>query len=128
MLNGSSLEAKLSKAGICLLIQGMGHVGSFKNQKTPIPYRTRSGKIAYRPMTRPKYKKWMEAVITSFVSQLSGLYPTAEGETYGECRRRLLTASSLPLDDSLDWMIPGQQDVRFVNKGEEGAIIIIEKI
>jgi hypothetical protein len=127
-MNGLELDQKLSKSGICLTIQGMGHVPSFKNQKTPIPYKTKSGKRAYKPMTRPRVKLWMEKAIHSIVSQLSGLFPTEEGETLGECQKRLQTALCLPLDDSLEWMIPGPQSVRLVNKCEEGAIIIIEEI
>lgn|GEM_PF-6321640 len=70
----------------------------------------------------------MEQTIKSFVSQYTGLFPIGERETVGEWRKRLLTASYLPLDDSLDWMIPGPQSVEYVNKGEEGAIITIEPL
>lgn len=118
-------QASLSSDGIVLQIQNLGPVPSFKNHKS-IFRNKRTGKSFIA--SDPKKKKWMESVIQSFVYQLSGLFPTKDRETHGECQKRLLTASSLPLDDSLAWMIPGRQGVKKVNKGEEGSIIIIQKI
>jgi hypothetical protein len=120
-----TLEQKLSKAGIALVIQGIGHVPSFKNTKG-IYRNKRTGKPFIA--TDPKKKAWMQSAIHNLESQLHGLFPIGANETHGEWRKRLQTASPLPLDDSLAWMIPGQQSIRFVNKGEEGAIIYIEKI
>jgi hypothetical protein len=126
--NGSSLEAKLSKAGIALTITGMGHIISFKNKKRGGIGRRKDGTTFAMAWTPRNVKEWMEQVIQHLESQLHGLFPIREGETVGECRKRLLTAQSLPLDDSLDWMITGQQSVKVVPKGQEGAIIVIEKI
>jgi len=68
----------------------------------------------------------MEKVIQSLKSQLRGYFPTEEGVMLGECQKPSLTVSFPLFDDSTDYMIPGQQSVRRVNKGEEGAIIEIE--
>lgn len=70
----------------------------------------------------------MEAAIKLIESQLRGLFPTEEGAMRGVCPKQLPTVSFPLLDDSMAYMIPGQQSAVFVPKGEEGAIITIEKI
>lgn len=109
-------------ASLMLSVVGIGNVPSFKNTKS-IGRNRKTGKP--RIFTNPKKKKWMEACISSFMSQLRGAYPTLENVMRGECPKLLPTASCLPLDDSLDWMIPGSQSVERVAKGLEGAIIVI---
>jgi len=110
---------------ITLKLTGLGAVPSFKNKKM-LTRNRRTGK----PMliTDPKKKRWMEAAIRSIELQLRGLYPTAAGAMRGECPKPLPTASCLPLDDSLGYMIPGEQSVKLVPKGEEGCIITITKL
>ena len=107
---------------LVLKVYGLGHVPSFKNTKS-IFRNKKTGRMFIA--TDPKKKEWMERAIKLFVSQLLGLFPIGEGETVGECQKQSQIASSLPLDDSLDWMIPGEQNVVRVPKGEEGAIITI---
>lgn len=87
---------------------------------------SKTGKL--RTLTEPSVKRWMEECIQYFECQLSGIFRTDGGETLGEWLKHLRTAQCLPLDDSLGWMIPGEQSVVVVPKGEEGAEIIIERI
>lgn len=104
---------------IVLRITGLENVPSFKNGKML----TRG-----RLITHPKKKLWMERAIRLIESQLHGLFPTEEGAMRGECQKPLPTVSFPLFDDSMDYMIPGHQDVQRVPKGEEGCIITIERI
>lgn len=70
----------------------------------------------------------MESAIKSIASQLRGMFPIEEGVMRGECLKQSPTVSFPLFDDSTDYMIPGQQNVVFVPKGEEGATITIQKI
>ena len=123
----NSFQTRLnhSSGQIAIVIQGLGPVPSYKNHKR-IFRNQKTGRPIFA--TKPEVKQWMERAIASFVSQLYGLFPMIEGETLGECQKRLQTSSLVPLDDSLAWMIPGEQRVQKVKKGEEGCIILIEKL
>jgi hypothetical protein len=104
---------------IRLVIAGLGHVPSYKNRKLMC-----RGKL----ITDPAKKEWMERAIRSIEFQLHGMFPTAAGVMRVVCPKRLPTALCLPLDDSWEWMIPGQQNVKRVALGSEGCEITIEKL
>lgn len=108
-----------------LTIQGLGPVPSFKNTKQIV-----WNKRTRRPMiiTDPKKKRWMDAACHSFESQLRILFPITEGETHGEWLKRLQTACVLPQDDCWEQMLPGEQGVELVPKGQEGCIVALERI
>lgn len=114
----------LSRSGdstpqIYLSLQKLGEVTSFKNSKM----------IARgRLITDPKKQRKMESYIQSFESQLRSLWRTSVQETGTECSLASWIRSSMPLDDSRQW-IP-QMSVRFleVNKGHEGAIVNVERL
>lgn len=108
-----------------LEIKGLGPVPSFKNSKQIVTNR-RTGKPFI--MSNPKKKKWMDAAIHSLECQLRILFPTIEGETHGAWQKRLLTALLLPLDDCWEQMLPGNQEVVLVPKGQEGCLITMERI
>lgn len=104
---------------IALEIKNQGPVPSFKNAK-----RIFGSKL----VTRKDVKKWMAQCTQSFESQLFCATVIGEGATLTAQLQRSSIASSLPHDDSWDW-IP-QLEVRAVlcNKGEEGATVTIEKL
>ena len=77
-------------------------------------------------MTDPKKKQWMEKAINQLECQLHGLFPIRDGETDGEWRKRLQTVLWQLSDDSLKEMLPGEQNLKQVAKGEEGAIVRID--
>ncbi len=107
-----------------LQVKGMGHVPSFKNNKRSIRLKNGSTMI----VTDQKTKKWMQRCIRSFVSQLSAPWRTTEDGTLTAPPPLSLIASSLPLDDSRQWiscLIVGDKQVR---KGDEGATITVEEI
>ena len=99
-------------------ISGIGHVPAFKNKKIIV------GK---RLITAPKAKKWMEMAKDNIISQLKYLCQTGEGETQTG-RWRQYAMSLLPRDDAWRFIPKMTVSVRLVRKGEEGAIIKLEKI
>lgn len=105
---------------ISLAVRQQGHVPSFKNKKRS----SRKGHI----YTEPKTKKWMDQCIHNFVSQLFIASRITEGGTLTVPPPRSLIASSLPLDDSRQWIPELHSLCEIVPKGEEGAIILIEKL
>lgn len=110
---------------IKLVVAGIGNVPSFKNNKRAILDRN-TGKM--RTLTKPETKRWMNQCIAQFESQLLGACPIREGETAGAWAKRLRTAL-LPLqDDSWKHMLPGDQNIRMVEPGQEGAEVTIEPI
>lgn len=110
---------------IKLTVQGLGPPPSFKNNKRAILDRNTS---KMRTLTKPETKQWMNQCIAQFESQLLGCCPIKEGETAGEWAKRLRTVL-LPLqDDSWKHMLPGNQNVRMVQAGKEGAEITIESL
>lgn len=104
---------------IRLVIQGQGHVPSFKNGKM-----LARGRL----ITHPKKQAWMEKAAASIASQLISLYQTAEAETPTGVSLQSWIQSSMPLDDSLDWIGVPCGSWRTVKKGSEGAEVIIEKL
>jgi hypothetical protein len=102
-----------------LVVQIKEHVPSFKN-----------GKMLCRGrlITHPKKQKWMEKAAASIESQLrSWLLTRGTGMETGQSLRSL-TLTSLPLDDSLVWIGVTCGSWRKVKKGEEGAVIEIERL
>lgn len=79
-------------------------------------------------VTEARTKKWMEKCIQDFVLQLTCATPTIDGATLMAPHPRSLIASSVPADDSRQW-IP-ELIIRESNcePGEEGATITIEEI
>lgn len=105
------------------------HVPSFKNNKELGWRKTKRGKTIPTIRTNSRYRRWMDQAIRSIESQLRSWYQTADEGTGTEQSLRSWIVSSVPLDDSLDW-IPesgGWRTIR-VPKGEEGIRITVEKI
>jgi hypothetical protein len=102
----------------------MGHVPSFKNKKRVA--RKRNGPLFL--MTEPKTKKWMDACIQSFVLQFTSVSQITEGVMLTGPYQVFWTALSLPLDDSLQWVPEQHVYCEEVEKGKEGATIIIEEL
>jgi hypothetical protein len=114
-----------------LTIKGVGNIISFKNKKRIFGLKQlRRGLWKGTPclITAPEVQRISKLIIRSIESQLSGEFRTKGGETTMGCSLPLWIASSMPLDDSLAWMPENHQRVEYVQKGEEGAIIIIEPI
>lgn len=108
-----------------LTIQGIGHVPSFKNSKV-IGRRHLTGKPVL--LTKPQYRKWMQACTDSFVLQLLSKYRTTASGMQTVLYRRLWTVSSVPQDDSVQWIPEISVKVEKVEPGQEGAEILIERI
>ena len=99
-----------------LSINGQGHITSFKNSKMI---------CRGRLMTNPKKQKQMEAYTRSIESQLRSAYQTTAAETQTVRSLASWIRSSVPLDDSIQWMPEIGVLVRRVAKGDEGADIEI---
>ena len=78
-------------------------------------------------ITDPKKQKWMKLAVDVLASQLISLCQTSSPETSTEERLQSLIAC-LPSDDN--WKVISQLSAKAtkVPKGEEGAIIEIERI
>lgn len=122
---GSSSSRETLK--LRLLVEGVGHIVSFKNSKQITRFgkgeNARHGLITSKPK-----KKQMDAIIQSFVSQLTCWFQTNEIEMETAQHQLSLIASYLPLDDSLKWIPEICVCSRRVSKGNEGAEITIERI
>lgn len=106
-------------------VKSIGAVPSFKNTKQIA--RNRKTKQPFI-MTDPKKKKWMEACTESFELQLFCATQTSAGGILTAPPPRFLIVSSLPLDDSRQWIPELRVSSEDCPKGEEGATIIIEPI
>lgn len=104
---------------LTLVVNGLGHVPSFKNGKMM---------ARGRLITDPKKQKWMKLVAASFVSQLNYEYQTREHVMPTGQSPPCWILSSMPLDDSLEWIGVPCGTWRRVKKGEEGATITIEAL
>jgi hypothetical protein len=104
---------------IRLTIQGLGEVVSFKNSKV-----IASGKL----FTKPRYAEWMKNCTDSFALQLLCEYRTRENATPTGLSRPSWIALSVPLDDSVREIVEERIVVQFVEKGQEGAEIVIENL
>jgi hypothetical protein len=104
---------------IVLEIKGLGHVPSKKNKH----YAAAKGVLLMDQET----KEWMSRCQSSFVFQLFSICQTNESATVtGHSLRSLI--ASLPPDDN--WKVISEEAVKAVRvpKGEEGAVITIERI
>ncbi len=103
---------------ITLVVRGIGNVPAFKNKKIIC------GK---RLITAPKARKWMEQAVSSLHSQLKSLFQTGGGAT-STAHWQQSAMSSLPSDDNWKAIPQICVSVRQVEKGDEGAIIRLQKI
>jgi hypothetical protein len=104
---------------IVLKLHGLGHVPSMKNNKM-----LTRGKL----ITKPEYQIWIDRCIRSFESQLLSLCQTGGGEMLMEGLQPSLTPWLNQFDDSVSWIPSGSWEVKYVPKGEEGAIVTLETI
>lgn len=107
-----------------LVVQGLGEVPSFKNRK--VIGRDRKG----RPMlfTKDEVKERMELLTKAIEYQLRSSLLIDETGTVMECIPQSRIVSSLPLDDSLNWIGSHSVSWRRVRNGEEGFEIVIEPV
>lgn len=104
---------------IVLKVEGLGHVPSMKNSKML----TRG-----RLITKPEYQEWIARCIRSFESQLASLLATGEaGMLTGPSPQSLMPWLSR-FDDSVQWIISEHCEVMTVDKGDEGAIVVMEEL
>jgi len=101
------------------------HVPSFKNRKRAIKD-SKTGKL--RTLTEPSVKRWMEACIQSFASQLLSGEAIYGKETQTGVYQPSWIVSLLPASDSMNWLKELHVYVTECQTGEEGAEIIIEQI
>lgn len=115
---------------LTLEIRGLGPVVSFKNSKVLLVKNPKTGEPLKRPMlvTKGSYKKQMRKIVESFVAQLLCASQTVNGGTGTAQLRRYLTASLLPADDSLSDIPEFHVYTEYVEEGQEGAIIEIQRI
>lgn len=104
---------------VLLMLQGIGHVPSFKNTKM-----LTKGKL----ITSPKKQEWMRKAQAIIESQLLSAYPTTASGTATAAKLRSWIASSVPENDSCKCLTACSW--RFTNapKGREGALILIERL
>lgn len=101
-------------------VTGAGHIPSFKNCKRIV------GK---RLVLDPKVKDRLARITRVIESHIASLFQTVASETQTEQSLQSWIVSSLPLDDSGDWLPEsGGYVIEKVPKGEEGIIITIERI
>ena len=105
---------------LVLCIRGIGHVPAFKNKKIIVG----GGK---RLITAPKAQRWMASATKDLYSQLKSLYQTKDDAT-STVPWQHSAMSSWPSDDNWKELPQITVQVRTVPKGDEGAIITLEKI
>ena len=79
-------------------------------------------------VTVPRAKKQMNQLVEDFASQLTSLYQTSVSETQTGQSIQSWIASSVPLDDSVREIREIVVRVRRAPKGNEGAIVTLEKM
>ena len=79
-------------------------------------------------VTVPRAKKQMNQLVEDFASQLTSLYRTSVKGTRTGQSIQSWTASSVPLDDSVREIQEIVVRVRRAPKGNEGAIVKLDKI
>lgn len=104
---------------IVLKIQGVGEIPSFKNSKM-----VARGRL----ITDPRKQKIMESITQSFESQLRSLLQTDVIEMATGLTLPSKIASFMPLDDSLAWIPEHSAKSQRTSKGQEGAIVTIERL
>lgn len=108
-----------------LQVRNIGPVPSFKNTKSI--GRNRKTKRPFI-MTDPKKKKWMGLCTESFELQLFCATQISGAGTLTAPPPHSLIVSSLPLDDSRQWIPELMVSSEDCPKGDEGATIIIEPV
>lgn len=110
---------------IVLAVKNQGHVPSFKTQK-----RAGIHRVTGKPfvVSKKEIREWMEKCTQSFESQLFSASLTTGGETLTAPPPLSSIVSSLPLDDSRQWISELLVVDADVAKGEEGAEITITEI
>lgn len=81
-----------------------------------------------RLITDPRKGKHMEAYTQAIESQLRSAFQTIESETPTGLSLPCWIASCVPHDDSVAWLPEIRVTVERVEKGEEGADILIERL
>ena len=117
-MNTDKLKAKLHVYGNGLTVP------SFKNRKAMRV--TSSGNRQL--MTDPKIVERMDRLENATVAALFSLSQTFGSGTPSECSKQLQTFLSGLLDDSIREIPCGEWDVQFVEKGQEGFSVEIEKL
>lgn len=110
---------------LSITLQSLGHVPSFKNKKRVFTNK-KIGKSFIG--TRGDVKQWMEKAIRNIELQLRSHFLTTVGVTSTERLQPSLIASSVPLDDSRQWISELRILAVETNAGEENHEIIIERI
>lgn len=115
---------ELPPSQVLLLIRGCGHIPSFKNKK-------RMGKSSSgQPVlyTRSDVKRLMDSIILSLESQLRSACRTSALVTSMGQPALSWIVSSLPLDDSWQFIPELVVRVEQVERGQEGADIVVERL
>jgi hypothetical protein len=112
-----------------LILTVSGPIPSFKNNKILIA-KGPSGRPLERPLmiTKPEFQKVMAKMVDSFVSQLQCAFQTGDGATLTGCSLRSAIALSVPADDCLTQVPEIHIRAEMVEKGREGATIVIERL
>jgi hypothetical protein len=124
--------APLPPSTIRIEIEGYGHIVSFKNTKMILPAMVNSsGQTVRRAMliTDPRKQKLMWGYEVAIELALLSAYRTAVAGMPTAPSLQSWIASSVFLDDSLDW-IPESAGytVEQVEKGDEGMVIEITRL
>lgn len=104
---------------LTLSIRGCGPITSFKNTKM-----LSRGRL----ITAPEKQKKMESYTLAIESQLHSAFQTIGGETLTGHSLASWIRSSVPLDDSIQWVPEIHIRAERVARGEEGADILIERL
>jgi len=108
-----------------LAVRHHGHVPSFKTQKRAGIHRVTGQPFV---VSKKEIRDWMEHVTRDFELQLLCATQIKDGVTLMAPLPRSLIASSMPLDDSRQWISELLIVSADVAPGEEGAHITIQEI
>jgi len=108
-----------------LAVKNQGHVPSFKTQKKAAIHKETGMPFV---VSKKETKQWMKRCIQNFESQLLLLTLTTGDATLTAPCPPSSIASSLPQDDSRQWLPEIVVRCIEVEPGYEGATIIIEPI
>lgn len=114
---------KCNADAIVIVIKGIGHVPAKKNSKQIIP--GRNGRKTML-ITKPEYQEWTKRCVLLIESQL---YSAMQTNGVGTSTEDLAQFSTLwlPPDDNWTQVEIGCLIPELVAKGEEGAVIVIER-
>lgn len=123
----------LPNVAIRLEVKGLGHIPSSKNSKMILGLRPVPGKPKLwmgTPFigTKTEYKKVMEEMVQSFLSQLISVSQTSLAGIQTTPLTPSSIASLLPENDSWLWIRNHRVSCQKVARGEEGATITIVRI